>query len=115
MKRNLFIIVLSVLFATFATASGVEKPVVPPAATSSISGVIADMETNETLAGVLVSIEGTNFETLTDLDGNFSFEGLQAGDYSLKLSYISYTETMVDAKIAASGEKQSLKLTLRSE
>lgn len=114
MKRNFFIIVLSLLFTTFVNASGVEKTIVPPAATASISGIIADLETSETLAGVLVSIEGTDIETLTDLDGKFSFEGLQAGDYSLKLSYISYSEVKVET-IAAQGENQSLKLTLKSE
>lgn len=114
MKRNIILVVLSLVFTIFVSASNEEKTTVPPAATVSISGSVADIDTDETLAGVLVTIEGTNIKTLTDLDGNFSFDGLEAGDYNLNVSYISYKEQKVE-NVSISGKDQSLKLTLKSE
>lgn len=114
MKKGIFLIVLSLVLSIFVQASEVEKVTVPPVATMSINGVIADVDTDETLAGVMVSIEGTNYKTLTDLDGKFSFEGLEAGDYDLKLSYISYKEVKVE-NIETRSSNKTLELTLKSE
>ena len=96
MKKSILLIVLSLVLTIFVQASEVDKVSIPPVVTMSINGVIADVDTDETLAGVMVSIEGTDYKTLTDLDGNFSFDGLEAGDYDLKLTYISYKEVKVE-------------------
>lgn len=113
MKKSILLIAISLVLTIFVHASDAEKTTAPPATTVSLNGVIADMDTDETLVGVLVSIEGTDYQTLTDLDGKFSFEGLEAGDYDLKLSYISYKEIKVENVTAKNN--QSLKLTLKSE
>lgn len=111
MKRILFIIVLSLVFTIFANASDKDKEVVPPVTSMNINGVITDVDTDETLAGVLVTIEGTDIKTLTDLDGKFSFDGLDVGEYQLKVSYISYKETKVkDIDINSHGKMLDLKL-----
>jgi len=114
MKKGIFIFVLSLTLSIFVSAAEAEKTSVPPATTMSINGVIADLDTAETLAGVLVKIEGTDYVTLTNLDGKFSFKGLQEGDYNLELSYISYEEVKVE-NIKAQNETQSLDLKLKSE
>lgn len=115
MKKSIFLIVLSLAFSIFANAIEVENTSVPATASSCINGVIADMDTHETLAGVMVRIEGTDLETLTDLDGRFSFKGLQAGDYDLKLTYISYKEEKVKNIKAHTYTAESLDLKLKSE
>ncbi len=114
MKKGIFLIVLSLVLTIFVQASEVQKVTVPPVATVSINGVIADVDTDETLAGVMVSIEGTGYKTLTDLDGNFSFDGLESGDYDLKLTYISYKEVKVE-NVKTDSKDQTIELKLKSE
>jgi len=114
MKKILFVIVLSVVFTIFANASDKDKEVVPPVTSMNINGVITDVDTDETLAGVLVTIEGTDIKTLTDLDGKFSFDGLDVGDYQLKVSYISYKEVEVK-DIDINSHDKTLNLKLESE
>jgi len=116
MKKIIFIIVLSSIFTIFANASDKDKnkEVVPPVTSMNINGVITDVDTNETLAGVLVTIEGTEIKTLTDLDGKFSFDGLEVDDYKLKVSYISYKDMEIQ-HIDADSHNKSLDLKLKSE
>lgn len=114
MKKILFLIVLSFVFTIFVNASDKDKEAVPPVTSMSINGVISDVDTDETLAGVLVTIDGTELKTLTDLDGKFSFEGLDIGDYELKVSYISYKEVKVQ-DIDINSHKKTLDLKLESE
>lgn len=114
MKKGILIIVLSLVLSIFVDASELEKTTVPPATTMSINGVIADIDTDETLAGVLVKIEGTEYQTLTDLDGKFSFGELAIGDYDLNLSYISYEEIKIE-HINTKSQGKTLELKLKSE
>ena len=58
--------------------------------TGTIKGQIVDKGTGETLSGATVSITGTNYKTMSNLDGVFSFENLQSGKYKIQISYISY-------------------------
>lgn len=62
-----------------------------------IRGKVSDNVLGETLIGVTVLIEGTDplIGTTTDLDGDFSFEHLAPGQYTLKFSYISYTTARI--------------------
>lgn len=67
-----------------------------PSANASISGKVIDYQSGETLAGVSVLVEGTETKVYTDLDGNFSIEGLAPGSYNLVLSMISYKSSLVE-------------------
>jgi len=96
-------------FSTFAIEKG--KPEV---ATYSIEGTVIDLETEETLAGVTVKIEDSNIEVKTDLDGNFTIDGLMPGDYNLEVSYISYKETKVMQAVSCDS-KRHMNLSLKSE
>ncbi len=67
-----------------------------------LRGTIFEDATGETLPGVTVTIVGTNLGTFTDLDGKFSFS-LQPGNYSMKISYISFEAiTVNDIEVKAS-------------
>ena len=57
---------------------------------NSITGLVIDNSTGEALAGVEISIEGTQLKTYTDFDGKFAFESIQPGDYKVCTKYISY-------------------------
>ena len=59
----------------------------------SISGVVTDKDTGETLPGVSVSIKDTNTGTITDLDGSFQLQ--VEPDAVLVFSYVGYIKQEV--------------------
>jgi hypothetical protein len=60
------------------------------AITSSLVGVVLDKTTGEPLTGAEVGIDGTSLKAYTDFDGNFKFENITPGEYSISASLISY-------------------------
>lgn len=65
-------------------------PLAPPVA--SLYGVVTDAETGYALEGVKVTIDG--LVTYTDSLGQYAFEGLTPGSYSIEFSKDGY-ETLV--------------------
>lgn len=61
-----------------------------------IRGVIKDSETNETIIGASVIIEGTSKGTATNLDGEYIIVGVDPGIYNLVISYIGYKKTTIE-------------------
>lgn len=114
MKKGLIIFAMSLILSVNISASEKNDSAIPPANSMRISGAVSDIETNETLAGVMVSIEGTDLQTLTDLDGNFTFKGIVKGNYTLKVNYISYKEGKVE-NVKVDHNSKNLNLTLESE
>ncbi len=54
-----------------------------------VTGVVSDLETGETLPGANVTIEGTTTGTITDIDGAYTLN-VPAGEVSLMASFIGY-------------------------
>ena len=65
---------------------------------SKISGTIVDAKTGEPIIGANVLVKGTSIGTITDYDGNFSFEA--SGGATLVVSYIGYLSLEVTATSA---------------
>lgn len=87
MKINLFAVLFSVLSVTFVGAqTGIA---------GIISGKVIDATNNESIPDVKVLIEGYLQAVLTDLDGNFKFEGLEPGNYALSFNYNTYNQKIV--------------------
>ena len=61
-----------------------------------LKGVVIDKNTKETLIGAVISIEGTDVKAVTDVNGNFSFEGLKDGTYTLYIKYVGYKTLKID-------------------
>jgi len=59
------------------------------AQTQKITGVIKDAESGDPLPFIIVAVKGTTNGTSTDVNGNFSLEGLSASD-TLVFSYVGY-------------------------
>lgn len=57
---------------------------------SNIKGHVYDQKTGEALAGASVRLENTDKTALTGLDGSFEFKKVDAGSFTLKVSYVSY-------------------------
>ncbi len=83
---NLFLIIAVLLpLKSFSQTSG-----------GTITGVVRDQATGETMPGVNVVIEGTLRGASTGTDGEFSISGVPAGTYCLNLTFISYKPLRVD-------------------
>ncbi len=80
-KLSLLIVIL--LFLT--SYSGLAQ-------TGSVKGKITDATTGEELIGANVLIQGTTKGTTTDVNGNYSLDGLEKGSYNLVISYVSYEQ-----------------------
>jgi iron complex outermembrane receptor protein len=55
-----------------------------------LSGKITDGQTAQPLPGATISLQNTAISTVTDATGNYRINNLQAGNYSLKVTYIGY-------------------------
>ncbi|WP_159427058.1 TonB-dependent receptor [Formosa haliotis] len=73
--------------------------------TGSIVGTLTDKEyNNEPLAFANILIKGTTKGTTSDMDGNYSFENLEAGSYSLLYSFVGYETQEVPVTVTAGKE-----------
>lgn len=75
-----------------------------------LSGTVLDSESGELLVGVEVTLEGTEAKTYTDFDGNFSFGKVQAGEYKLVTSYISYKKNVENLQVDAGKNQVKIKM-----
>ena len=66
-------------------------------------GVIVDKASGEALAGVKVTITGTNLAVYTNFDGEFEFDGLVPGTYNINCEMITYN-SIISAKINLNAE-----------
>ncbi|HRH67324.1 MAG TPA: carboxypeptidase-like regulatory domain-containing protein, partial [Bacteroidia bacterium] len=69
-----------------------------------ITGKVVDQNTNETLIGVPVLVQGTQMSAVTDLDGKFSISPVPPGKYSLLFRLIGYAPKLVEG-IEITGDK----------
>ncbi len=89
--RKLFLMLSMFLFASFIVQ-----------AQSDISGVVKDKATGQTLSGVFVVLQGTNFNTKSDSNGKYILKDVPTGKYILTISAENY-ET-VERKIEVGSE-----------
>lgn len=68
-------------------------------AQTTIKGKIIGYQ-NKSLSDCEISISETNQKTTSDIDGNFSFENIQNGTYTLVFTAIGYEETTKQIKIS---------------
>lgn len=62
--------------------------------TTSVSGKVLDKITGEALAGVKITVNGTEKSVYSDFDGNFEINGVREGNVEIAASYISYKNTV---------------------
>lgn len=85
------------------------------AQTGTIAGVLVDAENGETLIGANVRIDGTSIGASTDIDGRFAISDIEAGTYTLILSYIGYNTVTVTGVAVTAGEVTRLEMALSPE
>lgn len=79
----------------------------------SISGKVKDESNNDVLIGANILVIGTNLGASTDLDGNYFIKGLEPGEYSIKVSYISYNSVIIEKIKVNSGKDTKINVTLK--
>lgn len=90
-------------------------PSSPVKSTSVITGKVLDLSSGEALAGVKISIEGTCISVFTDLEGNFTIDGMQPGTYNLISSLISYNSSLVEKIELEPATEENLTIKLSNE
>ncbi len=83
------------------------------AQSGSISGVLVDGASGETLIGANVILRGTSTGSTTDLDGRYSVDGIAPGTYAVVYSYIGYRPQTVEAVQVGPGEVTRIDLSLQ--
>lgn len=70
---------------------------------TSVSGIVSDADTQETLVGVNILVKGKVVGTITDLDGNFNLNVNQPFPFTLVFSMVGYQTIEVNFDSAPSG------------
>lgn len=112
MKKITTILLALTLVLSFSSVMAKDNPKEKPEApTTSLTGKILDAQTGEALVGVSVKIEGSDIEAYTDFDGNFQFDGILPGEYTISATMISYKKesSKLDVKL---NNENDLKLNL---
>lgn len=60
-----------------------------------IAGIVTDKETGDTLPGVQVIVEGTDYGAVTNIDGYYEIYKVPPGEYELFVDYLGYTSIKV--------------------
>ncbi len=103
------------IFSVSAFSEGNNTNTPPTTATAAVSGKVLDNTTGETLAGVVVSVEGTELKVYTDLDGNFTINNMEPGTYNLIVSMISYKKSLVENIKLQPNEEEIMDIKLGNE
>lgn len=69
--------------------------------TGSITGVVSDRSTGETLPGANVIIQGTTTGASTGIDGSFTLQNVPAGEVRLSASFIGYVPSTITVNVIA--------------
>ncbi|MFT3740927.1 MAG: carboxypeptidase-like regulatory domain-containing protein [Breznakibacter sp.] len=124
MKSQIFVTAAVLFFSAQAFAGNKNKPETTAGKTATsvaapvnvcLTGTIVDEQTKETLAGVEVSVEGTQLKTYTDFEGKFSFDNLQPGNYKVVTKYVSYNKIESREVVIKANEMHSLNLELTAQ
>ncbi len=115
MKKILALALVFMMFGTaqlMATGTLATVTTVESANVTSIQGKIIDKSTGEPLAGVSVKIEGTDQVVYSDFDGNFAFDNVTAGTFTIKVSMVSYTENVLNNLILSANQTSIIQIAL---
>ncbi len=75
----------------------------------SIHGKITDESTNEPVVGATIFIPKLDLGTITDFEGNFTFQDISSGRYDLVISSLGYASKTLNITISA---EESLQISL---
>jgi len=104
MKKLLLLLFIGANWTVNAQSTGV------------ISGKITELESNFSLPGANIKLEGVNIYTYSKTNGDFEFLNVPEGNYKIEVTYIGYKKEAKDIKVEAGKNiKISFVLTPGSE
>lgn len=77
-----------------------------------LTGVVSDAQTGETLPGVNVFIKGTSYGTATDFNGRYTINDLPDGEYNVEFSFIGYEKKVFTGIKVEAGRTRTLDIQL---
>lgn len=109
-KFKFLIFVFLLLFSTITKGEGIKKN-----KSVALTGSIVDFTNQESLAGVEVTLLETGKKTFTDFDGNYKFDDISIGEYTIKVSLISYKESEIKVAITERMNKNGKIIFMQSQ
>ncbi|KPQ00658.1 MAG: TonB-dependent receptor [Bacteroidetes bacterium HLUCCA01] len=103
---KLAVALILVLFSLINETIASDQPV-----RASVSGIITDSRTGETLINASVVIKGTTTGTVTNASGFYTFSDLRAGNYTFQFTYVGYQPIERDITLVE-GERLRLDVSL---
>lgn len=103
-KKNLTLILTTFLFTIYAQIAFSQN--------GTLRGTVLDNLSQEGLIGANVILEGTSFGTGTDINGQFTFQNVPAGTYSVIISYVSYRTKKLEGVAIEAGKTTVFNTTL---
>jgi hypothetical protein len=94
--KNLIVVFALVLFSLSLSAGDLGKKNKAEEAKCTYSGQVLDAENAEALTGATVRLVELNQEVFADFDGDFAFEDIPAGTYTIEISFVSYDTKIVE-------------------
>lgn len=79
---------------------------------ATLKGIVTDQISKEPLIGAAVVILGTYNASATDLDGAYVIKNIKAGDYSIKISYVGYSDKIINGVKLKDNETTTLNITM---
>jgi TonB-dependent receptor len=106
MKTNKILVVFLLFTSLFIyTASAQDGKIV---------GKVYDGSSGSVLPDAVIKVEGINKGTASDLDGVYSFEGVKAGEHTVKATYVGYVSQSISVNVKP-GEVVTVDVILKPE
>ncbi len=80
-----------------------------------LSGIVKDAQTQEPLQGATIRIVGTYLGTYSDEQGRFKIENIKPGDYSVRVTYVGYTEALLTAVRIEANRTTTIEVALKPQ
>jgi len=103
MLQRILAIVFTLTFGTLYAQNG------------SISGVVTDATTKETVIGANVVIEGTTVGAATDIDGKFTIANLKPGTYNLRVTFVTYKAHTIPNVVVEGGKITTIAVEMQED
>ncbi len=79
-----------------------------------LKGKITDKATGEELVGAAIVVDQTTLGTITDFNGEYKMPALDAGTYTIRVQYVSYTAQVINDVEIKPGQETVLNIQLAS-
>ena len=82
----------------------------PITASSTVSGVVYDNDTNNPIVGATITLEGSAATTITDISGNYTLPALPYANYNMTASAEGYLDGVLEVEFNAETQTQDFYL-----